>query len=79
MFNFLKKKTQGVAITFKITGMHCTGCAMNIDGALEDTDGVLSATTSYAKNEVVIQYLPEKITPANLTKIIQDTGYSVTE
>jgi len=27
-------------IKLKINGMHCVSCAMNIDGDLEDTEGV---------------------------------------
>jgi hypothetical protein len=44
MFDFFKKKQpQGSQLHLTITGMHCTSCAMNIDGVLEETDGVLTA------------------------------------
>ncbi len=36
-------------VIFKIQGMHCTSCAMNIDGELEDTEGIKEAKTNYAK------------------------------
>lgn len=75
MLNLFKKKTQGEEVTLKVEGMHCTSCAMNIDGALEDTDGVFKSETSYAKAEVKIDYDSKKITKIELKKIIADQGY----
>ena len=40
-------------LVLKIKGMHCTSCAMNIDGELEDTKGVKEANTSYAKQKTI--------------------------
>lgn len=78
MFNLFKSKTSvGEKIVFKLGGMHCTSCAMNIDGALEDTDGVISANTNYAKAQVVIEYNQSKITKEKLVSIIEDQGYTV--
>jgi len=39
---------------FKITGMHCSSCAITIDMDLEDLDGVKMSKTSYAKAETEI-------------------------
>ncbi len=80
MFNFLKKQSpKGTTATFKINGMHCTSCSLNIDGELEDTAGVLSANTSYAKAQTTVQYDPEKIQPKKLKKIIEALEYTATE
>jgi copper chaperone CopZ len=76
LFNFFQKKPLGQELTLKIQGMHCTSCAMNIDGALEDTDGVLSAHTSYAKAEVKVSFDPKKLNEAQIRKIIADQGYT---
>lgn len=59
----------------KITGMHCTSCAMNIDGDLEDTDGVKSANTNYAKQESEVEFDEEKVSHEDLIKVIEKTGY----
>jgi copper chaperone CopZ len=77
MFNVFKKKTIGQKITWKIEGMHCTSCAMNIDGALEETKGVITANTSYAKSQVTIEYDPEHISIGDLEKVIKKEGYTV--
>lgn len=62
-------------IVLKITGMHCSSCAINIDGELEDTDGVQEANTNYTKAETVVTYDDGKITPDKLISIIKTLDY----
>lgn len=62
-------------IQLKISGLHCTSCAINIDGDLEDTSGVFSARTSYAKSQTSVEYDPEKISPEKIREIIKAAGY----
>lgn len=60
---------------FKITDMHCTSCAILIDGDLEDLDGVVSAKTNYTKGETEIEFDPDKMTVESLMEVIKKTGY----
>lgn len=62
-------------IVLQITGMHCTSCSMNIDGELEDTEGVKASETSYAKQETVVTYDPEKISPNEMIAVIKKLDY----
>lgn len=61
---------------FKITGMHCTSCAMNIDGELEDTEGVKESKTSYAKQETEVAFDESRISEKKIQDIIKSVGYS---
>ena len=61
--------------TFKIIGMHCTSCAMNIDGELEDTPGIACSTTHYAKQETIVEYTSENINSEKIIEIIKSVGY----
>ena len=61
----------------KIQGMHCTSCAMNIDFDLEDLEGVKSAKTSYAKQELEVEFDEEKIDNQKIIQTIKKTGYTV--
>lgn len=70
MSTIVKKK-------LKITGMHCTSCAMNIDGELEDTEGVHESNTSYAKQVTEVSFDPEKVSEKKIIKIINDLSYKV--
>ena len=61
-----------------IGGMHCSSCAMNIDGALEDLPGVVSADTSYAKATTKVTYDEALVRIENIKKAIEAEGYTVT-
>jgi len=60
---------------FQIQGMHCVGCAMTIDGAVEDLPGVKSATTNYARQVAEVEYDEKKVTDAQIMTAIQSAGY----
>ncbi len=78
MFGKKEIKPNNQAVTLHIDGMHCVSCAMNIDGELEELDGVSSANTNYAKGITVISYDSEKASIAKLTEVIEGLGYRVT-
>ncbi len=59
----------------KIEGMHCSSCAMSIDFDLEDQDGILSAKTSYAKQESTVEFDQDKIDLEKIIETIKKTGY----
>lgn len=61
--------------TYMIIGMHCTSCAMNIDGELEDTKGISSASTHYARQETIVEYDEEEVSPKKIIEIIKSVGY----
>jgi len=65
-----------VSKNFKISGMHCTSCAFNIDGELEDMDGVKESNTNYAKAQTEVKYEQEKITEEEIIKVIKKVGYT---
>lgn len=76
MLNFFKKKQQkGTQLRFKIDGMHCTSCSINIDGELEETEGVVSSRTSYAKATTSIIFDDKKVSSDTLKSIIENLGY----
>lgn len=60
---------------FQIQGMHCVGCAMNVDGALEDLPGVKSATTHYARQMTEVEYDETRVTEADIIAAVQAAGY----
>lgn len=60
---------------YKINGMHCTSCAMDIDGELED-NGAIEARTSYAKAVTEVKFDPENIKEERIISIINNLGYN---
>lgn len=64
-----------IAKKFKIEGMHCSSCAMNIDFDLEDIEGIKKAQTSYAKQESEIEFDETLVNQSVIIKSIEKTGY----
>lgn len=62
---------------FKISGMHCNTCSLNIDWELEETDGVKKVSTSYAKQETEIFFDTDIIKPEKIIEVIKKVGYEV--
>lgn len=56
--------------------MHCTACAMNIDFELEDTHGVKSAKTNYAKSLTEVEFDPDILDEKKIEDIIKKAGYT---
>ena len=61
---------------FRIQGMHCTACAMLIDGSLEDLAGVKAANTHYARQMVDVEYDEKQLSEADILAIIAEVGYT---
>lgn len=64
-------------VTLKITGMHCTSCAMNIDFELEDLEGVKEASTNYTKQRTIITFDPDKIKLGKIIEVFNKLEYGV--
>lgn len=60
---------------YQIQGMHCTGCAMAIEGALEDLEGIRSANVHYARQTMVVEYDDQKVSDAEIIAAVQEAGY----
>ncbi len=64
----------------KIVGMHCTSCAMTIDGDLEDfVKGVKSSSTNYAKAETEVEFDDKEVEVIQIIEQIKKTGYTAQE
>jgi len=71
-----KGKTKNMKQRLKIQGMHCTSCAMNIDGALEDLPGVQEASTSYARGQLDVSFEPAQVTLEQIIATIEEEGFT---
>lgn len=64
---------------FKISGMHCTSCALSIDIELEDLKGIKESNTNYAKQQTKVVFDENKIKLVEITEKISEVGYEVVE
>lgn len=58
-------------VKLNIFGMHCTSCAFNIDGELEDSEGVKESKTNYAKQIAEVTFDPEITSVEKLVSLIR--------
>lgn len=61
---------------FKITGMHCSSCALNIDFDLEDLEGVKFAKTSYAAQVTEVEFDKDMVSDQQILESIKKSGYT---
>lgn len=59
----------------KIDGMHCGACALHVDDALEELDGVRRSKTSYARGRAKVDYDETRVTPEDLQRAVTQLGY----
>lgn len=61
----------------KVSGMQCASCLRVIDAELRKVSGVSGMTAVFRENLVTVDH-EQKVTPAEITKVINDLGYQVT-
>jgi len=67
-------KTQ--QISFSIQGMFCARCAVNLEQALTQHDGVIGACVNYASERATVLYDPAHVKPTQLVAIIKRAGFA---
>ncbi len=65
--------------TFRVTGMQCPNCAMQIEGLEDELEGVASIRASYPKAQATIEFDESKISLARIFELVQRKGYSLEE
>jgi Cu+-exporting ATPase len=66
-------------VTIPIGGIACASCIQKIEGALQALPGVLAASVNLATGKAAVEYLPLRVTPADLRRAIRDVGYEPLE
>ena len=64
-----------IEITLQIEGITCSGCAMDMENVLLDTEGIHEASVNYAKGTITIKYDPDEIGEEQLIKRVGRLGF----
>jgi copper chaperone CopZ len=67
--SFMKK------IILQLTGMNCASCSVLIDTVLEELPGVSTSKTSYATQQVEVEYNESLVKPDQMIAVIKSEGY----
>ena len=62
---------------FKIKGMHCSSCAVNIERALAKMSGVREASVNFAMENATVSYEESKVDEHALHQVVKNEGYEV--
>ena len=65
--------------TFRVMGMQCPNCAMQIEGLEDELEGVASIRASYPKAQAVIEFDESKINLDRIFESVKKKGYSLEE
>ncbi len=71
---------EGTTKTIKllVDGIVCTGCAMDMETILLDTDGIEDAEVKFVDGIITIDYDPELIDQQQVYLRVQKLGYKTT-
>lgn len=62
--------------SFSIQGMFCARCAVDLEHALAQRDGVMSACVNYASERATVLYDPARVKPLTLVHTVKDAGFT---
>lgn len=63
--------------TYPVAGMHCAGCAANLERMLSRREGVKRAAVNFASASALVEYDPEVVTPENLRETADAAGFEL--
>lgn len=66
-------------VKYNLSGLHCSSCALNIEGALEDSEGIKNASVNYAKSVLEVEYDDTSLPSGKIQEIVKQTGYGAEE
>jgi copper chaperone CopZ len=61
--------------TYRVEGMHCSNCAMNIEGIEDDLPGVRQVCASYQKGQMVVEFDESEVSEAQILTAVEKRGY----
>jgi len=61
--------------TYRVEGMHCSNCAMNIEGIEDDLPGIKQVSASYQKGQMVVEFDEAKVSEAQILAALEKRGY----
>lgn len=63
--------------TYPVAGMHCAGCAANLERMLGRKEGVRQANVNFASASALIEYDPDVVTPEGLRETAENAGFEL--
>ena len=65
--------------TFQVSDMHCSNCAMKIEGIEDDLPGVMRVYASYVRGQMTVEYDERQVSPEAIIAAVKKQGYTATQ
>ena len=62
-------------VEFRVSGMSCASCVVNIESVLGELPGVDRVDVSFGTERATVEFDPSQITPAQLQAAVAESGY----
>ena len=64
--------------TFRVEGMHCSGCPMEVESIEDDLPGIKKVSASYKKAQMVVEFDETLVSDEQIIAAVKQHGYSAT-
>jgi copper chaperone CopZ len=61
--------------TFRVDGMHCSNCPMEVESIEDDLPGIKQVSASYQKGQMVVEFDESKVSEAQIIAAVEKKGY----
>ena len=63
--------------TFAVLEMSCASCAVSAESMVKSLDGVIAASVNFASASLMVEYLPNAVSPEDFRSSLQSVGYDL--
>jgi copper chaperone CopZ len=60
---------------FRVEGMHCSNCPMEVESIEDDLPGIKQVSASYQKGQMVVEFDETKVSEAQIVAAVEKRGY----
>ena len=60
---------------YRVEGMHCSNCAMNLEGIEDELAGIKQVSASYHKGLMVVEFDEAQASEAQILAAVEKRGY----
>jgi copper chaperone CopZ len=61
--------------TFRVEGMHCSNCPMEVESIEDDLPGIKKVSASYQKGQMVVEFDEKLVSDAQIIAAVKNRGY----
>jgi copper chaperone CopZ len=61
--------------TFRVEGMHCSNCPMEVESIEDDLPGIKQVSASYQKGQMVVEFDETRVSEAQIIAAVKARGY----